>query len=337
MTIKDIAKIAGCGVATVSRVINNHPDVTDKTRKKVLAVMQEYNYQPNINAKHLKQQYSSSIAILVKGTHNLLFAEIVEQVKALLLENKQESTVYYLDEDANEVQYALELCRERHPKGFMFLGGDLEHFQESFGDISVPSILLTNTAEALGFKNLSSVTTDDYAAAEQVIDYLIECGHHEIGIIGGNQSCFQVSHYRLQGCKESFHRHEMNLDESTQYEPCRFAMEDGYQAARRLLERRPETTAIFALGDVIAIGVVRALHDMGRRVPEDISVVGYDGIPTARFTTPRLATVQQDTSQLALRGTDILLRNIERVPCPMHEVSPFRLIQGESVASLLKK
>ena len=103
-----------------------------------------------------------------------------------------------------------------------------------------------------------------------------------------------------------------------------------------MLERRPDTTAIFALGDVIAIGVIRALQDMGRRVPEDISVVGYDGIPTARFTIPRLATVQQDTSQLALRGTDILLRNIERVPCAMHEVSPFRLIPGESVASLLK-
>lgn len=332
MTIKDIARLSGCGVATVSRVINNHPDVTDKTREKVLAIMQQYNYQPNTNAKHLKQQHRSSIVILVKGMHNMLFADLVEQIQAMLQELKEESSVSYLDEDANEVEYALQLCRERHPKGLMFLGGDLGFFRNSFKEITVPSVLITNTAEELLFPNLSSVTTDDFAAAKQAVDYLIEQGHRNIAVLGGNQSCSQVSYRRLLGCEESFMRHGIAFNEKQQYEPCRYSMEEGYAAARRLLERNPDLTAIFALGDVIAIGAVRALWDCGKRVPEDISLIGYDGISAAQFTIPRLATIRQDTGRLASRGLDILLRAIEWGTKPTYEVVPFQLLPEESVA-----
>ena len=111
-------------------------------------------------------------------------------------------------------------------------------------------------------------------------------------------------------------------------------MADAYAATERLLDRRPDLTAIFAMSDVMAIGAVRALRDRGKRVPEDISVVGYDGIPMASYSVPRLSTVRQDTQRLAERGVDVLLRNIERKNCPVHEVVPFQLIPGESVARL---
>ena len=112
-------------------------------------------------------------------------------------------------------------------------------------------------------------------------------------------------------------------------------MADAYAATKRLLDRRPDLTAIFAMSDVMAIGAVRALRDRGRRVPEDISVVGYDGIPMASYSVPRLTTVRQDTQRLAERGVDVLLRGIERRgQAPVHEVVPFQLIPGESVARL---
>lgn len=333
MTIKDIARLSGCGVGTVSRVLNNHPDVTEKTRQKVLAVVEEYHYQPNANAKHLKQQFLSNISIIVKGTQNMLFADIVEQIQALLADSGQESVVHYLDEDADEVAYAQQLCRERHPKGILFLGGDLEFFRDHFAGIAVPCVLITNTARELGYDNLSSLTTDDLAAAEQAVDFLIQQGHRKIGILGGNLSCSQISYCRLQGCLTSFRAHGIPFREELQCEPCRYSMADGYQAACSLLDRNPELTAIFAMGDVIAIGAIRALRDRGKRVPEDISVIGYDGIASAQFSVPRLTTIQQDTRQFAARGTDILLRNIERKPCPVHEVIPFRLICGESVSA----
>ena len=118
-------------------------------------------------------------------------------------------------------------------------------------------------------------------------------------------------------------------------EPCRYSMADAYEAARRLLGRCPELTAIFAMSDVMATGAIRAIRDLGRRVPEDVSVVGYDGVPISDYLVPRLATVRQDTQLLAQRGVELLLRSIRRPDSsPVHDVVPFRLIPGESVADL---
>lgn len=334
MTIKDIARLSGCGVATVSRVLNQHPDVSEETRRRVMAVVEEYGFQPNTNAKHLKQQGGNGIVILVKGTQNMLFADLVERVQTRLQENDREAVVYYLDEDADEVDYALQLCRERKPVGILFLGGDVETFGAEFRGISVPCVLLTNTAAELAFENLSSFTTDDGAAAAQVIDYLAEQGHRRIGVLGGNWLSSQISCRRLEGCERTFRRLGLPFDQDRQCEPCRYSMGEAYAATLRLLGRCPDLTAIFAMSDVMAMGTIRALRDLGKRVPEDISVVGFDGISMARYSVPRLTTVRQDTQRLAERGVDVLLHNIERKNCPVHEVVPFQLIAGESVARL---
>ena len=334
MTIKDIARLSGYGVATVSRVLNDHPDVSEQTRRKVLAVVEEQGFQPNNNAKHLKQQASTSIAIIVKGTMNLLFADLVERLQSLLRDAGQDAAVYYLDEDANEVAYALQLCRERKPMGILFLGGDLELFQAGFAPIAVPCVLLTNTARELDFHNLSSFTTDDAAAAEQVVELLAGQGHRHIGLLGGNWSCSQISSRRLTGCRNACARLGIPFDVDRQCEPCRYSMPEAYAATRVLLERCPELTAIFAVSDVMALGAIRALSDMGKRVPEDISVMGYDGVAIGQYSLPRLTTVRQDTQQLAERGVDALLRGITRNSPPVHELVPFQLVEGESVAQL---
>lgn len=334
MTIKDVARLSGCGVTTVSRVLNNRPDVSEETRRKVMTVVEQYGFMPNANAKHLKQQADSSIAIIVKGTKNLLFADLVEEIQTLLLEADQDAAVYYLDEDDNEVTYALRLNRERRPRGFMFLGGDLDQFRESFAPITVPSVLLTNNAEGLGFDNLSSFTTDDEQAAEQVIELLVRLGHHNIGVLGGNLSSSQISYRRLAGCREACKRLHIPFDPVQQCEHCRYSMPDAYAAAERLLLRRPDLTAVFALSDVTALGAIRAFCDMGKRVPEDISVVGYDGVVTGQYSLPRLTTIKQDTKRLAEQGVDSLLRGFIRGSHPIHEVVPFQLVSGESVAEI---
>ena len=331
MTIKDIAKLSGVGVATVSRVLNHHPDVSEETRRKVMAVVAEQGFQPNTNAKHLKQSTSASIAIIVKGTMNMLFADLVERCQQLLQDAGQNAAVYYLDEDANEVAYTVQLCRERKPLGILFLGGDLEFFQAEFGHITVPCVLLTNSARELAFDNLSSVTTDDEEAAYQVVRYLAGQGHRHIGVLGGNWSCTQISYRRVQGCQRAFD--ELGLPfNPLRSEPCRYSFSDAYDTTKRLLARCPELTALFCISDVMAIGAIRAIRDLGRSVPEDISVVGYDGIPLGQFSLPRLATVRQDTQRIAEQGVDLLLGSLQRRRAPVHEVVPFQLIPGESVA-----
>lgn len=334
MTIKDIARLSGCGVATVSRVLNDHPDVSEGTRRKVLAVVEAQGFQPNNNAKHLKQQAGTGITILVKGTQNMLFADLVERVQALLRDSGRDAVVYYLNEDADEVAYALQLCRERKPLGIFFLGGDLELFRARFQPITVPCVLLTNTAKDLHFDNLSSLTTDDGEAAAQVIEFLARQGHRRICLLGGNWSCSQISYSRLSGCRDACQRLGLPFDVDRQCEPCRYSMPEAYAATKVLLERCPDLTAIFAVSDVMAMGAIRAMRDMGKRVPEDVSVVGFDGIAISDYLVPRLATVHQNTQHMAERSVDVLLGSIERRGKPFHEIVPFQLTAGESVARL---
>ena len=248
--------------------------------------------------------------------------------------NDEEAVVSYLDEDANEVSYAMSLCREKNPKGIFFLGGDLEYFKKDFKHIPVPCVLLTNSGKDLKFTNLSSLTTDDAAASEAVIDYLVDQGHTHIGILGGNLSDTQVSYKRLTGCIAGFKKHHLDFQQDLQYEPCHYSVEESYEAALRLLKRNSSLTAIFAFGDIIAFGAMRAIRDLGKRIPEDISLVGYDGIDLSRFFVPRLTTVRQDTAQMAKQGVDLMLQRIHYPYKAVHKVIPYELIKSESVKKI---
>ncbi len=332
MTIKDIARLSGCGVATVSRVINNYPDVSPETRKRVLEVLEKYHFQPNSNARHLKQQNGRRVAVVVKGIQNMLFAGMVEQIQQRLQENGIDAAVYYLDEEANEVKFTQQICREFKPPAVLFLGGDQECFKKGFDSIAVPCVMLTSGAAEMGYENLSSLTTDDCAAAEQAVDHLVAKGHRKIGILGGNwASSAQISNRRVEGCRRSFEKHGIPFDISRVGEPCRFSMDDAYAAAGRLMDRYPDLTAIFALSDVMAIGVIRALQDRGLKVPEDVSVMGYDGVPIGKFMVPRLTTIQQDTRRMAELGADILIAQLNQLQPSTHQYVPFILVEGESV------
>ena len=336
MDIRDIARLSGYSLGTVSRVLNDHPGVSDRARERVLEVVREVGYEPNTNARHLKTRNRASFAIMVKGMQNLLFNDIIEKAEGLFAEADEEARVHFVDEDADEVARAVHLDRIRHPKGFLFLGGDPSNFKEGFGQIGAPCVLLTNTAEDWGLKGLSSFSTDDEEAAASVIDYLWECGHRRIGVLGGNRKVSEVSEHRLAGVARAFSAQGASFDSERCYEPCRFSMRAGYEAAMRLLERADDLTAIFAFGDVIALGALRAVTDRGFRVPLDISIVGFDGVDVSQYSVPRLTTVRQDTGLLARRGVEALLAATRgETGRVVHESVPFRLLRRESVLSLL--
>lgn len=333
MTIKDIAKLSGYGIGTCIRVLNNHSDVSDKARKKIMEVIEESNFQPNTNARHLKRQSVSSLSIIVKGNQNMLFADILEKMQMLFSRNGENAEVSYIDEDANEVECALSLCRDRNPKGIIFLGGNLDYF-DAFDSIEVPCVLLTNSAGSLNISNLSSFYTDDEEASYQVGSYLIKQGHKKIGVIGGTLSATQISSSRYEGCLRSFKENGIDFEEKKAYIPCRYSMEDGYQAAKKLLKQVSGVTAIIALSDTIAVGAMRAICDAGKRVPDDISVVGFDGISLSNYCIPRLTTIRQDTDRMAREGVELMLRQIH-YPGEGRDVSvPFQLLERESVRKI---
>ncbi|AEB07316.1 transcriptional regulator, LacI family [Coriobacterium glomerans PW2] len=334
MDIRDIARLSGYSLGTVSRVLNGRENVSERARARVLEVVEAHGYEPNENARFLKMQEATSVVVFVKGTRNMLFADILERIMSQLAETGEQACVSYLDEDADEVRSALRFQQIRHPKGMIFLGGDPAFFERSFARIEVPCVLITNTVSDLGFRNLSSFSTDDTAAAREIVGWLGACGHERIGIIGGSLTPGQISYRRLMGAQNALDCAGIDLDFERDYEPCRYSMEAGYEAIVRLLARSPDITAVFALGDVIALGAARAVFDMGRRIPEDLSLAGFDGIASSQFSVPRLTTICQDSAQLASRGVVALLRAMAAEVEPVHEVVPFKLYKRESVRPL---
>ena len=334
MDIRDIATRSGYGVGTVSRVINGQPNVSDRARKRILAVMEECGYEPNSNARYLKMRAQTSVAAFVMGVGNRLFDDILGPLQARLAEADEDVVVTYLDDDALEVRAAIDYQQARHPKGMVFLGGEPRYFAESFHEIEVPSVLVTNSAADLGFANLSSVTIDNEAAAARAIEHLWERGHRRIGIIGGSRTENNVSAQRLSGAEAALRERGVSFDYERDYEPCSFLERDGYDAAQRLLDRTGDLTAVFALGDVVAFGALRAIADRGMSVPGDISLVGFDDTSFSQFSVPRITTIRQSSVLLAERAAEALLAGMRGATEATHELVPFELVERESVRDL---
>ncbi|HAU86354.1 MAG TPA: LacI family transcriptional regulator, partial [Lachnospiraceae bacterium] len=221
LTIKDIARESGYSVSTVSRVLNNRHDVSPQARSRIMEVVELHNFVLNSNAKQLKQSQSKTVAVIVKGTSNMLFSSIVEEMQKMIEKTKYTVSVSYLDEDENEVEHALIQCRERKPVGILFLGGNPDYFQARFEKVKIPCVLVTNDSTEFKFANLSSVSIDDVEAAKCAVDYLFEHGHSKIGIIGGDPRISYTSHLRLIGSKESFQNHKVEFCEHAYYEKAR--------------------------------------------------------------------------------------------------------------------
>ena len=332
MTIKDIARISGCSVSTISRVINDRPDVRPETKERVLEVMREAGFVPNTNARQLKIQQSRSLVFVVKGTRNIFFSDFLVQLQRAATLYGYNGIVSYLDENANEIDAAEKILREIKPKGMIFLGGSVANFQKGFANISVPSVLATLVSDKLDFSNLSMVGVDDRAAAYQAVSYLIQQGHRKIAVLGGPATSYP-SMMRRQGAQQAMEDAGIRFEDKL-YGLSNYDFESAYHAMNGLLARRAEFTALFAMSDVIAFGAIRALVSAGFRVPEDVSVIGFDGITMSRYCVPVMTTIVQPSEQIALQSIELLVRQIEHgTPAQTVTLQP-ELQQGESVRAI---
>lgn len=333
MTIKDLAAQTGYSVGTVSRVLNNQPHVSELAKETILKAVGESGFQMNENARQLKQQQSNAILVVCKGKSNELFDGLLMEIQARIASTAYTLIVDYIDESENEVLRALQLCREKKPQGILFLGGAQEHFRQSFQNISLPCVLVTTSAAELSFDNLSSVTSDDALAAAMAVRSFLELGHTKLAMIGGHREYSDIARLRYQGCMNAFRENNVSFEEN-QYETARFTYEDGYRAAKVLLERAAGFTALFAMSDVMALGAIRALRDAGKQVPQDISVMGFDGLSIGGYTVPRLSTVAQSVELLAEKSVQLLRQKIEENAKSRHEIIPVDLLMRESVRKL---
>ena len=338
ITIKDIARMSGYSTGTVSRVLNNRSDVSDKAREIIKKIIDEYNYQPNSNAKMLKQTLSPDISVIVRGNASIFLLSILAKIQIRMREHREMLNVLFIGETDDEIEAAIHLGQNMKPKGLIFLGGNPETFREKFSQIPVPSVLVTVSAEDLGFDLLSSFSTDDENGAACAVRELYSRGHRRIGILGGRSGANDTTwdafgKLRINGAVRELESHGIAFDLDRDYEACAYSVKGGYGAARKLLKKAPDLTGLFCLNDAVAIGALRAIKDMGMDVPKDISVVGFDGAEYVRYTIPRLSTIWQDSAALARKSVDDLLLRISYGGSAVHEKITYTYVDGESVAS----
>lgn len=334
MTIKDIARECGVGVGTVSRVLNEQPGVSVATREKVQTVIDKYGFVLNQNAKMLKAQERKTLVILVKGSSSLFLNSLLECIQKRLETLPYTADVVVLDEYDNEAQQACRIFYERKPVGMVFLGGSPDVYKEDFAKVQIPCVIISNQAYSVDNSNLSSVSTDDNEASKTIAEYLLKNGHRNIGIIGGDFETSEPSRRRYESFKKALDENEIPFDFEKNFVSAKYSFEGGAEAAKLLLARCPDITAIFTMSDVMAIGAIRTLNDLGHSVPKDISVTGFDGIDLAEYFSPRLTTIRQKKELLVEKGFSILLECIENNKSSAHTLVPFEFLKGESVRNL---
>ena len=333
MTIKDIAKECGCAIGTVSRVLNNHPDVSDKTREKVMAVVEKHGFVLNTNAKQLKAQERKNIVIIVKGASSTLLNGLLEKIQKKLEILPYIANVVVLDENDNEGLVATRINFEQKPLGFIFLGGSPKKLRGEFEKVHVPSVLISNQASSVGSEYLSSVSIDNLKASFTSAEFLLKNGHKKIGVIGGALDS-EISSTRYEGILSALISAGVHFDFEKSYEIAKYSFEGGASAAKRLIAKNPDITAVFTMSDAMAIGACRAFWDLGYKVPDDISVIGFDGLTISDYFCPRLTTIRQIEEELAGEGLNVLLDSIENKASCCHKIVPFEFIQGESVKKI---
>lgn len=343
ITIKDIAKRCGVSVSTVSRALNDNAEINAETKAMIMQIVQEMGFVPNNSARNLKRTDANNIAVLVKGITNPFFSSMIKIMEKEIHKKKFSFVLNHVDEHEDEVDVALELIKEKRLKGIVFLGGHFFHSEEKFEQISVPFVFSTVGAKPDDMDKAiySNIAVDDKIASKKMVSYLIDLGHKDIAVITPEIGERTIGYQRLQGYKEALEerkikfKKELVCDVDTEMDL--YSMENGFVTTKKLIDSGTRFTAIFAMSDSLAIGACRALKDAGYRIPEDVSVAGYDGIDWGDYYVPRLTTLKQPIEKMAMQTIQLLFNIIEGKSKHKHIDFEGEIQVKESTAKLNRK
>ncbi|MBI6039158.1 LacI family DNA-binding transcriptional regulator [Clostridium perfringens] len=333
MQIKDIAKIAGVGVGTVSRVINNCPDVSEKTRRKVSKIIEKYNYVPNNNARLLKMNDTKNICVFVRGVYNPFFSEIVNYIREEI--SKAGYFMILQQEEykngTEEIKSMLSLIKENKLKGIISLGAQLYNIDTKlFNEIKIPIVF--TSADVLKDNDIDSISTikvENRYSSYNGVKYLINKGHRNIAILLGDINDKGISIERFNGYKRALF--EENFLVNKKYiKYGKYECKSAYEKTLELLEESKEVTAIFAISDLMAVGAAKAITDKGLRVGEDIALLGFDGMDMTKYYFPGISTIEQPKERLAKESINLLLDLINKRSKNRNIVIETNLLERES-------
>lgn len=340
-TIKDIAKICGVGVSTVSRAINNHPDINPETKEKIMNTIKEYGYVPNNSARNLKRVDAKAIAVLVKGISNPFFSNMIKVIEEECKKKRYSMELSHIETDEDEVDAALKVVKEKRLRGIIFLGGLFSHSDEKLKKLNVPLVFSTagSIPENISKNQYSNIGVDDRKESARMVDYLIRLGHRNIAIVVAEAEEESIGKLRLEGYYDALQAHNIPVNPKLIYQTRddigHFSMENGYLTARKLVESGEQFSAVYAVADALAIGAIRALLEAGVRVPDDVSVAGYDGIDVSGYISPSLTTIRQPVEEMAKDTVKLLFDIIEGKKDHQHITYEAKLLERESTKEII--
>jgi len=336
MTIYDIAKLANVSVATVSRVINSTAPVKDSTRKKIEALIQQYQFQPNAMARSLLKKETGIIGIIVPDLTNPFYTEVLAGAETEAFTTGHTFLLTNTIGNYEKESSYLSMLREKRVDGMIFLGGRInlrngndELDQELIQHAStIPTVLINGTVKG---NVLTRVATDEYKGTCMAVQHLIDYGHKHIAFLGGEMHMSTTSS-KLRAFKKTLKDARLQVREEWIL-PDSFSIDSGRKQMQQLLSLKKKPTAVFCVNDFVAIGAIKTAVDQGFNVPDDISVVGFDDIPLSHHFIPEITTVSQEAHELGRTAIQVLQKLMSHEKVKKHTaIEPKLMIRKSSAA-----
>lgn len=316
VTVYDVAQRAGVSIATVSRALNDRSRISPETRRRVLAAAAELGYQPNDLARSLVGKATQTIALLLPDITNPFFPELVKGVQTVADERGHLLLLCHNADDEDKALRDLAMLRRKQVDGVILVAGTLpgERFAEAAAGL--PVVVMDR---AVGVPESTLVAVDHRAGARRATEYLLSLGHRVIAHVTG-PAHVSVSAQRRAGWEEALLAAGVEPDERLVVAGD-FQEDGGFAAGQALARQRGRFTAVFTANDLTAIGLLASFREQGIRVPQDVSVVGFDGIHLAAYTSPTLTTVAQPIFELGRRAAELLLDRLAGLAPPSEVVT----------------
>ena len=302
-TIYDVARLAGVSTATVSRALNGTGQIAASTRATIEAAVEQLGYRPNTIARSLVTKTTQTIALLLPDITNPFYAALVNGIQQTALSHGHTMLLCTTESDAEREEHYLRVLRAKQVDGALVDGLVLPPDRIArFVEDGFPIVCLDRDIDS---RSIPLVQVDNRLGGRIATGHLIDLGHTRIAHVTGAGE-LGISDERLAGYRDALSGAGLPVDFQL-VEEGRFTDDGGHDAARRLLEREPGVTAIFAANDLSALGVLNAVAEAGKRVPDDVSVVGFDDLHLSAYTAPPLTTIRQPAVEIATLATEILI------------------------------
>lgn len=330
VTLHDVATASGVSAQTVSRVINQRPDVAEGTRAHVWETIRRLGYKPNTLARGLVSQRSHVLGIITLPLNDYFRAQIITGLEKQARAMGYACQMSFTSDNASDLRELIDAMLARQVDGVVLLTP--KRFADPQLSVDVP---IVTVAHKLDNSRSINVDVDNVDGAYQAIRYLLSAGHRAIGQIVGPDEWIPASD-RIEGARRALAESHVSLAPTYLVECQEWSFEAGYEAARQLLANCPALTALFCHTDWMAAGAYRALREAHLRIPEDVSVIGYDDLPICQFLDPPLASVRQPSQGLGQLVAQLMINAIEQTESfPKDILVPAELMMRGSVMAPL--